>query len=431
MAKAKTEQAAAGPSFTVPTEMRALVLDGKGFDHLRVRKVPTPRPAPRQMLARVDAASICTSLIKLVEQGPDHKFIYGWDVARYPLVLGDEGAVTLVAVGEELRDRYHPGERYVIQPAVDHPPINYRERYRDGGKGVLKIAFGYTLGGHLAEYVLIPEETLAADCLLTLPDPSICHAHASLSEPISCCLFAQEHHVHQVLEGPALPRRTISGLKPGGVTVIIGAGVMGRMHVDLALSYRPRAVVVSELLDSRLAIVRSHLAPRAQKLGIALHAVNSRTTDLKKLVDELTDHHGADDVIVAVGSAVAMQSALSLVGRGAVLNLFGGLKKGEEVVGFDTGIIHYQGINVTGTSGGYPWDIARTLELMAAHEIDAGIHINRIGDLEHAPDFLRMIIAQEIDGKAVVYPHRRTKSIHSVKSWSAHDEREYLRKSED
>jgi len=42
-----------------------------------------------------------------------------------------------------------------------------------------------------------------------------------------------------------------------------------------------------------------------------------------------------------------------------------------------------------------------------------------------------MIIAQEIDGKAVVYPHRRTKSIHSVKSWSAHDEREYLRKSED
>jgi len=126
MAKAKTEQVADGPSFTVPAEMRALVLDGKGFDHLRVMKVPTPRPGPQQMLARVDAASICTSLIKLVEQGPDHKFIYGWDIARYPLILGDEGAVTLVEVGEELRVRYHPGERYVIQPAVDHPPINHR-----------------------------------------------------------------------------------------------------------------------------------------------------------------------------------------------------------------------------------------------------------------------------------------------------------------
>jgi len=436
MSKGQTHHSAAGSdradsSFTIPAEMRALVLNGKGFEHLGVRKVPTPRPGPRQMLARVDAASICTSLIKLVEQGPDHKFIYGRDIARHPLILGDEGAVTVVEVGEELRNRYQPGARYVLQPAVDHPPLHHREWYRDNAKGVMKIAFGYTLGGHLAEYVLIPEEALAADCLLPLPDPSICYAHASLSEPIACCIFAQEHHVHQLLERPASPRRTINGLTPGGVTVIIGAGVMGRMHVDLSLSYRPRAVVVADLLESRLAAVRTHLAPRAQKLGIALHTINPKATDLRSLVNELTDDRGADDVIVAVGSATAMQSALSLVGRGAVLDLFGGLKKGEEVVGFDTGIIHYQGINVTGSSGGYPWDLARALELMAAREIDAGIHVTRVGDLEHSPDFLRLIITQEIDGKAVVYPHRRTQKIHAVKSWSAQDEQDYLQKSED
>ena len=55
--------------FVIPEEMRALVLDGTGFEHLQVRKVPTPRPGPGQMLARVEAAGICTSLIKLVEQG--------------------------------------------------------------------------------------------------------------------------------------------------------------------------------------------------------------------------------------------------------------------------------------------------------------------------------------------------------------------------
>ena len=53
----------------VPAEMRALVLDGTGFEHLRTRRVPTPRPGPAQMLARVDAAGICTSLLKLVGQG--------------------------------------------------------------------------------------------------------------------------------------------------------------------------------------------------------------------------------------------------------------------------------------------------------------------------------------------------------------------------
>ena len=106
-----------------PDEMRALVLDGTGFDHLQIREVPVPRPGPQQMLARVDAAGICTSNIKLVEQGPKHSLLYGWDLTRYPLILGDEGSVTLVDVGEELRGNYRPSERYVIQPAIDHPPI--------------------------------------------------------------------------------------------------------------------------------------------------------------------------------------------------------------------------------------------------------------------------------------------------------------------
>src|SRR5574341_111290 len=105
---------------------------------------------------------------------------------------------------------------------------------------------------------------------------------------------------------------------------------------------------------------------------------------------------------------------------------FGGLKSGEDLVGLDGGIIHYQEINVTGSSGGSPWDIARTLELMDAGEIDAGKHISRVGDLDHAVEFLEMVKAQRIDGKAVVYPHRHSDEILAVPSWSAQDERAYL-----
>ena len=32
----------------------------------------------------------------------------------------------------------------------------------------------------------------------------------------------------------------MKGLKRGGVTVVMGSGAMGRMHVALAMSYRPR-----------------------------------------------------------------------------------------------------------------------------------------------------------------------------------------------
>jgi threonine dehydrogenase-like Zn-dependent dehydrogenase len=415
---------------TVPDEMRAVVLDGAGFSHLGVRTVPTPRPGPQQMLARVDAAGICTSLIKLVEQGSNHPLIYQLDITRFPLILGDEGSVTLVEVGAGLRARYCPGQRYVIQPAVDCAPINHRERYRDEARGINKVAVGYTLAGHLAEYILISEEILAAGCLLPLPDATLPYAHAALSEPLSCVISAQDHHVHLTQDNPLDPRRVVKGLKAGGVTVILGAGAMGRMHVALAMSYRPRVILAADLVESRLEVVRTLFGPRAAELGIALRTLNPLCEDLKQSVNELTNYAGADDVIVAVGARQVIADAQSLVGRGAVLNLFGGLKKGEDTVGFDTSVVHYKEINITGSSGGAPWDIARTLELMAAREIDAGDHIARIGDLAHAPEFLQMIKAQAIDGKAVVYPHRPSSQILSVKSWTAQDENDYLKNSD-
>ncbi len=404
-----------------------MVLDGDGFAHLKVRKVITPRPGPRQMLARVDAAGICTSLIKLIEQGSAHSLLSGWDISRFPVVLGDEGSVTLVEVGAELRSRYHPGERYVIQPAVDIGPINHRERYKEEAKGVSKVAVGYTLDGHLAEYILISEEILSAGCLLPLPDSSLPFAHAALSEPFSCVISAQDHHVHLTQPDTLKPRGVTKGLKRGGVTVVLGAGAMGRMHVALAMSYRPRAIVVADLVESRLELVRTLFGPRAVTDGILLRTLNPAEKSLPGTVSEMTNFAGADDVVVAVGSRKAIADAQLLIGRGGVLNLFGGLKKGEDAVDFDTGIVHYKEINITGSSGGSPWDIARTLELMAAREIDASGHIAQIGDLDHVPEFLARIKAQAIDGKAVVYPHRRTSEIRIVKSWSAQDEQEYLK----
>jgi len=412
--------------YDIPGEMRALVLDGVGFEHLQVRKVPTPRPGPKQLLARVDAAGICTSLIKLIAQGPDHRLVYGRDISTHPLILGDEGSITIVEVGEDMHQEYSPGERFVIQPAVDYPPINNREWYRDGARGVEKIAVSYTLAGHLAEYILVTEEVLAAGCLLPIPDESLPYAHAALSEPFSCAISAQDHHMHLTQEGPLLPRGVLKGLKPGGVTVVVGAGAMGRMHVDAAFSYRPRAIIVSDLIDSRLERVRTLFGQRAEKTGIALNAVNPSQTDPGQLINEITDYHGADDVIVAVGSRKAIEASQAYCGRGSVLNLFGGLKRGEDIVGLDAGIIHYKEINVTGSSGGSPWDIARTLELMRSGEVDAGAHIAQIGDLDHSIEFLRMVQAQEIDGKAIIYPHRRVEEKFAVSGWTEEDERSFL-----
>ncbi len=416
--------------FDIPFEMRALVLDGVGWDNLAIRRVPVPRPGSGQLLARVDCAGICTSLLKLIDQGSSHALVYGMDLALYPAILGDEGTLTLVQVGDDLRGKYYPGERYVMQPAVEHAPIYRLERYRNNGFGINKVAAGYTLPGHLAEYILVTEEALDAGCLLPLPDAQMAYAHSAVTEPLSCVVSSQDHHLHLTREGPLAPRTVIKGLKPGGVTVIIGGGAMGRMHVDVALSYQLRAIVASDHHDERLALMERLFRPRAEKSGIQLRLVQSYQEDLHAIVSELTGGLGADDVIVGVGSESAINAAQTLVGRGGVLNLFGGLPRGREFISFDTLEIHYKEINVTGSSGGYPWDMARTLELIASGAIDPAAHITRIGDLDHAAELLKMIKAKTIDGKAVVYPHRRAGSITSVPRWSTEDERAYLASTE-
>lgn len=160
-----------------------------------------------------------------------------------------------------------------------------------------KVAVGYTLGGCLAEYLLIQEEVLAAQCLIPLPNPAMPQAHAALAEPFSCCVSAQDHHMHLVQPEPLEPRRALKGLRPGGVTVVIGAGAMGRMHVDAALSHRPRSLVCADFIESRLEVVRRLFGERAAALGVALHTPNAAQIDVKALLDELTDCQGADDVI--------------------------------------------------------------------------------------------------------------------------------------
>jgi L-iditol 2-dehydrogenase len=221
-------------------------------------------------------------------------------------------------------------------------------------------------------------------------------------------------------------RQAAVGLKPRGLTVVVGAGAMGRMHVDIAFSYGPRAIVVADFAAERLDLVKSLFGVRAAKLGIELRTVNVGSERINEVIGTMSDWQGADDVIIAVGSKKAIESAQELVARGAVLNLFGGLKKGEDIVGLDAGIVHYKEINVTGSSGGSPWDIAQVLALIAEHKIDAGAHITRVGDLDHAIEFLQMVKAQQIDGKAVVYPHRHSQKILQVPSWSAQDEIAYL-----
>jgi L-sorbose 1-phosphate reductase len=408
----------------IPKMMLAARLHGRGIENLRVETVPVPQPNDDQVLARVVAAGVCTSNFKLIAQGADHPFINGWDLARFPIQLGDEGSVTIAAVGSNLSHRFTVGQRYVIQPAVDHPPISHLDRYHNGAVGMTKVAVGYTLPGHLAEYTLISEEILAADCVMQIPDPKMPAFAAALAEPISCVISAQNRHLHISQKTPSSARIPKLGLLENGIAMIIGAGPMGRMHAEVALRYRPRHLLVVDICEQRLNWLSENLTHRAQQAGVQLHTVLAPSSHA--FLQKLSNGLGADDIIVAVANAAVQTETQQWLARGGVLNLFAGLKRGEHLIQLDTLRVHYDDIRVIGSSGGSPADIAEALGLIASNEIDAGRHMSMVGSLDQLPNALQMMKNTETDGKIVLYPHIRSTSLKPARNWKSEHEQLFL-----
>jgi len=413
----------ASERYHVPNTMSAVVLLGTGEENLKLTTVEVSECGDDQLLARVDAVIACASDSKLIDQGAEHPLMYGWDVSQHPIIIGHEGAVTVVKVGRNLKSRYGIGERFAVQPAIPTGPRHYRERYRNNAAGIDKIAVGYTLPGLLAEYVLIPEEVIETECLLPFPRRRIPYFGAALAEPLSDVIAAHEHMAHVLKDSPASPRRAEIGPRKGGVTLIIGAGPMGLMHIEVAMSSEPSKVIVSEILDQRLEKARSLFEEKAKRLGISLVLTNPNR--LQEEVDKETNGRGVDDVIVALGIAKVQEESLRYLARGGVANFFGGTAFHERMIQVDTHRIHYDGVTAVGSSGSDPSDVARALEMIAKGLVDPGNYIVKCGGLDAAVSLVQAVRRREIDGKGVIYPHTRS-ALLDVEGWNLRRERRFL-----
>jgi L-iditol 2-dehydrogenase len=287
-----------------------------------------------------------------------------------------------------------------------------------------KCAVGYTLGGQLAQYIRIQEEVLEAECLLPLAEENMGYFEVSMTEPISCVYSAQQRNYHLVKDGPHDERKAHLGLLPGGITVIVGAGVMGRIHAELSLRYNPAVLIVTARTRPRLDLTMKTLGEKAKAKGTKLVCITA--DKLADTVREFSDGRGADDVILAVGDSAAQQHAVGLLAKGGVANFFGGLPRGQHILELDTLAVHYDEIKLVGSSGGEPSDMAATLKAIAGRQIDAGNYVAAVGSLDNVIEVLRMIREGKIDGKAILYPHIKQTPLQRVEYWSKEREEDFL-----
>ncbi len=229
----------------IPPTYRRWHLYGAGLENLGdddlPAEVPTPEPGPDELLVRHDACGLCFSDIKVIRLGEEHPRIYR-KMKENPVVLGHEIAMTVVKVGDELKDAYKPGDRFTIQADIFIDGVGY--------------AYGYEIQGGLSQFNIIDQRILNGDDgnYLIPVQPTTGYAESALTEPWACVTAAYE-----------LRYRT--SLKPGGVTWIIGAHANPDLTYSLSAGFEADSHPAKLLLTDAPDYLATALKARAAAIG--------------------------------------------------------------------------------------------------------------------------------------------------------------------
>ena len=303
---------------------------------IRVEYTSIPEIGNREALLRVISTGICGTDMRIYH-GAHRKYPPG--TTRIP---GHEVVGEIVQVGKNVSE-VAIGEKIFFAPNTG---CGHCQQCISGRNNLCADydAPGITYDGSFAEYMRIPEKAILQGNIFPLGD-RIDPAAAALTEPFACVLRGQDA-LH---------------IQPGESVLIIGAGPIGIMHVLLARFRGAGKVMVSEINPGRLAQVADFDVD---------HAINPIQDDLPSIIAQETHRRGVDVVIVAAPSHKPQEQALELASIGGRINFFGGLPKDRPTISFDSNLVHYKELLVTGTTACSTEDCRRAVEIINTGRID-------------------------------------------------------------
>lgn len=358
---------------------------------LRLDTFELPEIKDDEILVKVVSDSICMSTYKCAILGTAHKRVHP-DVAEHPAIMGHEFAGDIVKVGKAHQDKFKPGMKFTLQPA-----LNYKGTMWSPG-------YSYEFFGGDATYCIIPAEVMELGCLLEYKGRA--YYEASLAEPMSCSIgaFNAAYHTKMGVYHHDM------GIKKGGkLAILAGAGPMGLGALTYALhrDVRPGMVVVTDINEDRLARAESLFPPKEvkEKDGIDLYFVNTANmADPAAELRKLTGGTGFDDVFCYAPIAPVVELSSAVLGRDGCLNFFAGPTDKQFSAKMNFYDVHYNSTHVMGTTGGNTADMIESLELTAAKRIDPAVMVTHIGGLNAAAE-TTLNLPKIPGGKKLIYTH--------------------------
>ena len=296
-------------------------------EDVRLEEMPKPGIGKEEILIKIQASGIC---------GSDVMFWYRKD--KVPLVLGHEIAGEIAEVGDKV-DTFKVGDRVV---ATHHVPCNTCHYCLMGNETACLTLQKHThfYPGGFAEYIRVPSINVDRG---VFPIPrGVSYEEATFTEPLACVVRAQKK----------------ANLKPAQSVFVVGCGISGLLHINLAAGIGAGRVMAADTIEYRM---------NAAKQFGAEHVLEY-DDDLPSKVREVNDGMLADLVIICRGAFIPQ--ALKSVEKGGTVLFFAGAKEKDMIPLTVNELFWRTELTLTSSYAGSPADCLDALELIRAGRVN-------------------------------------------------------------
>ncbi|HLN89768.1 MAG TPA: zinc-dependent dehydrogenase [Candidatus Binatia bacterium] len=247
---------------------------------VRIQEIPVPQIGEDEVLLRVMASGICGSDV-----------IEWYRVPQAPRVLGHEATGVISKVGGKV-ESVKVGDRVFVSHHVPCFQCRYCQRGNHTACHTLHTTNYYP--GGFAQYVVVPKINVQYG-IYKLPD-TMSFEEGTFIEPLACVSRGQR----------------LANLQKTDTLLIIGTGISGILHAQLAKFKGVENIVVADINPYRLEL--------AKKFGV--HHTLDAKKNLPQKLKEINGGRLADQVVVCTGATSAAMEALDCVESGGTILYF-------------------------------------------------------------------------------------------------------------
>jgi L-iditol 2-dehydrogenase len=330
---------------------------------VRVQEMPKPEIGDDEILVKVMASGICGSDVT-----------EWYRVPKAPRILGHEATGIIEQAGCKVKG-YDVGDRVFVS---HHVPCN-RCRYCLRGNHTACETLHTTnyYPGGFAQYIRVPRINVEKGIYKLPSDMSF--EEGTFIEPLACVVRGQR----------------LAGVQKDDVLLVIGSGVSGILHVQLAKRNGLKQVMVADINRYRLEL--------AEKLGAdcTIDAKDNLPEKLRKA----NGGHLADKVVICTGATQAALAALDCVEKGGTI-LFFAVPKPSVKIPVPINQFWRNEITLKTSYGAAPTDLEESLTILAEGKLNVKDMITHKLSLLQAAEGFRLMAEAGKSLKVILEPNR-------------------------